>query len=153
MSVQRIIQESVNKNPLGLKEAFAEELTERVRLALEAKMKDEIEEEESFDLSDYTVEELEDFIMSESNEYDKKHVEHGLKLYRQAKKEGALNSEAEGHVAHTAQKKFGFSSEKAKNFANHVSNHDTVLSYASGPRSSLDRENMHGAIKKSLRKR
>jgi len=41
MSVQRIIQESIEKNPLGLKEAFAEELTNRIRLALEAKMMEE----------------------------------------------------------------------------------------------------------------
>lgn len=71
MSVQRIIQESVNKNPLGLKEAFAEELSKRVRLALEAKMGDDEGDEdidESFDLSDYTVEELEDFMMSEDFE-------------------------------------------------------------------------------------
>jgi hypothetical protein len=41
MSIQRIIQESIEKNPLGLKEAFAEELSNRIRLALEAKMNDE----------------------------------------------------------------------------------------------------------------
>jgi hypothetical protein len=57
MSVQRIIQESVNKNPLGLKEAFAEELSERVRLALEAKMGDEIEED--FELDEEFEEDLE----------------------------------------------------------------------------------------------
>lgn len=51
MSVQRIIQESVNKNPLGLKEAFAEELSARICLALEAKMS-----EEFFDLDEETIE-------------------------------------------------------------------------------------------------
>jgi hypothetical protein len=45
MSVQRIIQESIEKNPLGLKEAFTEELSNRIRLALEAKMNDEGEDE------------------------------------------------------------------------------------------------------------
>jgi hypothetical protein len=49
MSVQRIIQESIDKNPLGLKEAFAEELSNRIRLALEAKMNDEDEDEEDED--------------------------------------------------------------------------------------------------------
>jgi hypothetical protein len=44
MSVQRIIQESIEKNPLGLKEAFAEELSNRIRLALEAKMSEEIDQ-------------------------------------------------------------------------------------------------------------
>jgi hypothetical protein len=49
MSVQRIIQESIDKNPHGLKEAFAEELSNRIRLALEAKMNDEDEDEEDED--------------------------------------------------------------------------------------------------------
>ena len=38
MSVQKIIQESIEKNPLGLKGAFLEELQGRIALALEAKM-------------------------------------------------------------------------------------------------------------------
>ena len=42
MSVQRIIQEAVNRNPLSMKEALEEELRDRVRLALEAKMEEEI---------------------------------------------------------------------------------------------------------------
>jgi hypothetical protein len=41
MSLQKIIKESVEKNPLGLKEALEEELRNRVALALEAKMKEE----------------------------------------------------------------------------------------------------------------
>lgn len=41
MSLQKIIKESVEKNPLGLKEALEEELRNRVSLALEAKMKEE----------------------------------------------------------------------------------------------------------------
>jgi hypothetical protein len=68
MSIKQIIQESVNRNPLGLKEALEEELRGRVALALEAKMSEEDEDEdldESFDLSDLTLEELEDFMMSE----------------------------------------------------------------------------------------
>ena len=77
MSIKQIIQESVNRNPLGLKEALEAEMQARVRLALEAKMSEEDDEDEdeddedmdeSFDLSDYTVEELEDFI--ESAEFD-----------------------------------------------------------------------------------
>ena len=167
MSVKRIIQESLDKNPLGVKEALEEALQDRVRAALEEKYaemtesKDEDDDDddddddedmdESFDLSDLTLEELEDFMMSESNKYDNKHVEHGLKLYRKSIKDGAMSSEAEGMVAHTAQKKFGFSSKEADKFASHIGDRHAVLAYASGPRSSLDRENMHGAIKRTLR--
>lgn len=44
MSIEKIIQESVNKNPLGMKEALEEELRSRLALALEAK-KSKYEEE------------------------------------------------------------------------------------------------------------
>jgi hypothetical protein len=49
MSLERIIKESLEKNPLGVKEALEEELANRVRLALEAKMNDEDDEEDEED--------------------------------------------------------------------------------------------------------
>jgi hypothetical protein len=52
MSIQKIIQESINGNPLEMKEALAEELRNRVRLALEAKMKDDEEDSNGDDSSD-----------------------------------------------------------------------------------------------------
>lgn len=58
MSIQKIIQESINKNPLEMKEIIAEELRARVGLALEAKMKDseeddmEDEDEDEDDMKD-----------------------------------------------------------------------------------------------------
>lgn len=52
MSVEKIINESVNKNPLGLKEALQEELRSRVALALEAKMADVDDEEDDEDEED-----------------------------------------------------------------------------------------------------
>lgn len=52
MSVQKIIQESINMNPLEMKEAIAEELRARVALALEAKMKDDMEDEDDEDEED-----------------------------------------------------------------------------------------------------
>ena len=105
MSVQKIIQESINKNPLALKEALEEELRSRVALALEAKVAesndnddedcDDDEDDgmdESFDLSDYTVEELEDFMMSEEfeqlDELDKKTLASYVKKAAGAGKEG-----------------------------------------------------------------
>lgn len=58
MSVQKIIQESINMNPLEMKEAIAGELRARVALALEAKMKDD-EEEDDEDEDDDMKEEVE----------------------------------------------------------------------------------------------
>jgi hypothetical protein len=66
MSIKQIIQESINKNPVGLKEALEEELRSRVAEALEEMMSEEVGED--LDLSDYTTEELEDFMMSEDFE-------------------------------------------------------------------------------------
>jgi len=70
MSIEKIIQESINKNPLSMKEALEEELRNRLALALEAKMKEEDDEDmdEDFDLSDLTLEELEGFM--ESADFD-----------------------------------------------------------------------------------
>ncbi len=49
MSIEKIIRESINGNPVEMKEALAEELRARVALALEAKMSDDEEEEDSSD--------------------------------------------------------------------------------------------------------
>jgi hypothetical protein len=44
MSLKQIIQESINRSPLTMKEAFQEELRSRVALALEARMSEETEQ-------------------------------------------------------------------------------------------------------------
>jgi hypothetical protein len=46
MSVREIIQHSLEKNPLAMKEALEAEMQERVRLALEAKMNDMEDEDD-----------------------------------------------------------------------------------------------------------
>lgn len=53
--MQKIIQESVNKNPLGIKEALEEELRARVALALEAKMSEMHDDEDEDDELDEAV--------------------------------------------------------------------------------------------------
>jgi hypothetical protein len=45
MSIKQIIQESINQNPVGLKEALEAELSSRIALALEAKMNKEEDED------------------------------------------------------------------------------------------------------------
>lgn len=57
MSVERIIKESLERNPLGVKEALEEELANRIRLALEAKMNDDEDEDEDEDDEDEDDEE------------------------------------------------------------------------------------------------
>jgi hypothetical protein len=58
MSVRTLIQEAMNKNALGFEETLREELRNRISLALEAKMKNDKEEEEyGEEESDDTVKE------------------------------------------------------------------------------------------------
>ena len=44
MSIQKIIQEAVSKNPVGLKEVLEEELAKRVAEAIEAKLEESSDE-------------------------------------------------------------------------------------------------------------
>lgn len=46
MSVKTLIQEAIDKNPLGFEAAMKEELRARIGLALEAKMKSQEDEDE-----------------------------------------------------------------------------------------------------------
>jgi hypothetical protein len=68
MSIKQIIKESMDKNPLGLKEALAEELRARVALALEAKMSED---------DDYEDEDLDEGIDPKLKKVADKH---GVKL-------------------------------------------------------------------------
>lgn len=60
MSIQKIIQEAINKNPHDLKEALEEELRDRIRLALEAKMSDEEDDDSSEEDDDSSDEDDDD---------------------------------------------------------------------------------------------
>ena len=59
MSIQKIIQEAINKSPRDLKEALEEELRGRIALALEAKMKDDEEDDDSSEEDEDMKEEAE----------------------------------------------------------------------------------------------
>jgi len=52
MSVEKIIQETINKNPLSMKKALEEELKNRIRLALEASDEDEMDDEDDDEMDD-----------------------------------------------------------------------------------------------------
>ena len=52
MTVKTLIQEAMNKNALGFETALKEELRSRVALALEAKMKDDTNGNDSDDSSE-----------------------------------------------------------------------------------------------------
>lgn len=62
--VDRIIQESVNKNPISMKEALEDELYKRIALALEAKKEEmnfeEEDDEDENEIEDDEEDEIED---------------------------------------------------------------------------------------------
>jgi hypothetical protein len=60
MSVREIIQHSLEKNPLAIKEALEAEMQARVRLALEAKMSEEDDEDDEDEDDEEDEEEDED---------------------------------------------------------------------------------------------
>jgi len=66
MSVKQIIQESINKNPLGLKEALEGELRGRIALALEAKVAESEHDDEDDEEDDEDEDDLD-----EASDYDK----------------------------------------------------------------------------------
>lgn len=70
MSIKQIIKESMEKNPLGLKEALEEELRSRVALALEAK-KSRFDLEESF--QDYSHSSMEESVNSSDVPFDREY--------------------------------------------------------------------------------
>lgn len=74
------------------------------------------------------------------------HVKQGLKVHQNALDNDAMGSDADGAVMNHAMKNLGYSRDKAKSFADHVNNLHTARKYTSGPRSSGDKENIHGAL-------
>ncbi len=59
--VKQLIKEAMDKNPIGLKEALAEELKTRIALALEAKMDhSDMDDEDEMDNDDDEDEDLEE---------------------------------------------------------------------------------------------
>ena len=97
MSIEKIIQESVNKNPLAMKEALEEELRSRVALALEAKMsesddEDEDDEDEDEDDKDDKDDEDMDESSDQLDELDKKTLSSYVKKAGGAGKEGLAHA-------------------------------------------------------------
>lgn len=60
MSVKQLIQESINKNPLGMKEALEEELKERVRAAIAEKYEEMMESKDEDDEDEDDEDKMED---------------------------------------------------------------------------------------------
>jgi hypothetical protein len=85
MSIKQIIQESINKNPLGLKEALEEELRARIALALEAKVAESEHDDEEED-EDEESEQIDEISKDTLRSYSMKAVPDFLKTHKAAEK-------------------------------------------------------------------
>jgi chemotaxis protein histidine kinase CheA len=65
MSIEKIIAEAIDNNPLKLKEAFEDEMNARIRVALEEKYKEMTSEEE-----EVVAEETEELVEEDEEESD-----------------------------------------------------------------------------------
>ena len=104
MSIEKIIAEAIDNNPLKLKEAFEEEMNARVRAALEEKYTEMTTVSEIDVYSGQTVVEGE-----ESDEEDDDEEEVGKEM-KKMHKDGADKAE----VLKAAKEKYGLSGDKAE---------------------------------------
>jgi len=70
MSIEKIVVEAINNNPLKMKEAFEEEMNGRIRAALEEKYKKMMKKEEEEDDEDEDDEDEDEDDEDEDDEED-----------------------------------------------------------------------------------
>ena len=124
MSLQKIIKESVEKNPLGLKEALEEELRNRVSLALEAKMKEEDDMDDDED-DDDDEDQLDEISKKTLGSYVKKAVDSRADASAD-KKDYKFGSPEYNMLKKTAQKRKAGISKAVDRLAKESKNLDEV---------------------------
>lgn len=98
MSVSTIVQEAVNENPIGLKEALQQELRDRVAVALEAMMGEEVEQIDELKkstLSSYITKAIHDVsdAASDIGTFGTKSPQYpALRRMRKNRKQGIINA-------------------------------------------------------------
>lgn len=105
MSVQKIIQESINENPLEMKEALVEELKLRVAAALEAKMNEDLDVSEDLD----EAEELDELSKNTLGSYVKKASDnaaiHGMKYGEKKAQSDEMDRMMNRHMSYSDKDK------------------------------------------------
>jgi hypothetical protein len=100
MSIEKIIAEAIENNPLKLKEAFEEEMNARVRAALEEKYKE----------MTTVSEEAEAIVEGEESDEDEGDDEEVAKEMKKMHKDGAEKAD----VLKAVKEKYGCSGDKAE---------------------------------------
>jgi hypothetical protein len=89
MSLEKLIKESMDRDPLSLKESIQEELKNRIALALEAKMNKESDYDDDDD-DDDDDETLDEISKEKAGRYHDKAVESGEKMEADFKKDAVI---------------------------------------------------------------
>ena len=99
MSIEKIIAEAIDNNPLKLKEAFEDEMNARIRTALEEKYKEMTDEE-------VVAEETEELVEEDEEEFDEKACVAELKKRH-------ANGESKADCVNAVKEKYGCSAKVA----------------------------------------
>lgn len=110
MSIEKIIAEAIDNNPLKLKEAFEDEMNARIRAALEEKYKEMTSEEE-----EVVAEETEELVEEDEEESDDDEDEEEdfdeAACVKEMKKRHA-DGEKKGDIIKAVKEKYGCSEAK-----------------------------------------
>lgn len=115
MSIEKIIAEAIDNNPLKLKEAFEDEMNARIRKALEEKYKEMTSEEEEVvaEETEELVEEDEDESDEEESDNDDDEEEFDEKACVAELKKRHANGESKADCVNAVKEKYGCSAKVA----------------------------------------
>lgn len=110
MSIEKIIAEAIENNPLKLKEAFEEEMNARIRTALEEKYKEMTTVAEE---SEEVTEETEELVEEDEDESDDEDEGDDEEIKKEMAKRHA-DGDSKGEVLKAVKEKYGCSGSKAE---------------------------------------
>ena len=112
MSIEKIIAEAIDNNPLKLKEAFEDEMNARIRVALEEKYKEMTSESEEEEVVAEETEELVEEDEEESDDDDDEEEDFDEAACVKEMKKGHADGEKKGDIIKAVKEKYGCSEAK-----------------------------------------
>ena len=112
MSIEKIIAEAIDNNPLKLKEAFEDEMNARIRVALEEKYKEMTSESEEEEVVAEETEELVEEDEEESDVDDDEEEDFDEAACVKEMKKRHADGESKGDIIKAVKEKYGCSEAK-----------------------------------------
>ena len=112
MSIEKIIAEAIDNNPLKLKEAFEDEMNARIRAALEEKYKEMTSESEEEEVVAEETEELVEEDEEESDDDDDEEEDFDEAACVKEMKKRHADGEKKGDIIKAVKEKYGCSEAK-----------------------------------------